>query len=295
MGRAKDLTNQQFGELTALYPLPERKNGNVVWHCKCSCGNECDVIARSLTSGHTRSCGHIQKRDLTNQRFGKLVAKYPLKERNKNNWLIWHCVCDCGNECDVAGRYLVRDEVKSCGCLQNELCHNLVGQRFGKLTVISKTDRRTKSGGIIWHCKCDCGNELDVSGNSLITGNTKSCGCIRSSGEEKISNILNENHISFIKEKSFNDFFNETEQSKYRYDFYLEQYNTLIEYDGRQHFYSDNSGWNTKEKLENTQKHDLIKNQYAKDHNINLIRIPYWEYNTITIDDLLPETSRFII
>lgn len=30
MGRAKDLTNQQFGELTALYPLPERKNGNVV-------------------------------------------------------------------------------------------------------------------------------------------------------------------------------------------------------------------------------------------------------------------------
>lgn len=35
-----DLTNQKFNMLTVLYPLPERQNGHVIWHCKCDCGNE---------------------------------------------------------------------------------------------------------------------------------------------------------------------------------------------------------------------------------------------------------------
>lgn len=47
-GRRLDLKGQTFGYLTALYPLKERKHGNVVWHCKCKCGNETDVIATEL-------------------------------------------------------------------------------------------------------------------------------------------------------------------------------------------------------------------------------------------------------
>ena len=48
--------------------------------------------------------------------------------------------------------------------------------------------------------------------------------------------------FSVLKHRIEDSAADETEQSKYRYDFYLEQYNTLIEYDGRQHFYSGNSG-----------------------------------------------------
>lgn len=54
---------------------------------------------------------------------------------------------------------------------------DMTGQRFGKLLVI-KRDNNTKEGRAAWLCKCDCGKELVVSGKSLRSGNTKSCGCL---------------------------------------------------------------------------------------------------------------------
>jgi len=55
---------------------------------------------------------------------------------------------------------------------------NLIGLRFSKLVVLSKTERRLR-GNIIWLCSCDCGQTTYVSGNRLLSGNTKSCGCHR--------------------------------------------------------------------------------------------------------------------
>lgn len=52
-----DLTNQQFGELTALYTNSVANDGQRIWHCKCSCGKEVDVRAGALRSGKTQSCG----------------------------------------------------------------------------------------------------------------------------------------------------------------------------------------------------------------------------------------------
>ena len=54
---------------------------------------------------------------------------------------------------------------------------NLTGQRFGRLTVMGRTDN--KKGRTMWICKCDCGKETEVSGSDLRTGGTKSCGCLR--------------------------------------------------------------------------------------------------------------------
>jgi hypothetical protein len=54
------------------------------------------------------------------------------------------------------------------------------GQRFGRLVVIGRSENQITTGGSIktsWLCQCDCGNQLVVKGNSLATGNTKSCGC----------------------------------------------------------------------------------------------------------------------
>lgn len=55
---------------------------------------------------------------------------------------------------------------------------DITGQRFGRWTVINITDKRTKNRGIIWHCRCDCGNEKDVPGESLRRGDSTSCGCV---------------------------------------------------------------------------------------------------------------------
>lgn len=53
-----------------------------------------------------------------------------------------------------------------------------VGQKYGKLTVIAKTDQRA-SNHVIWKCRCDCGNIAYVTGTRLIIGSTTSCGCAR--------------------------------------------------------------------------------------------------------------------
>lgn len=61
---------------------------------------------------------------------------------------------------NIVGTKIKNGEIKSCGCLVK---NNLVGKHFGKLTVLYDTQKR-KKGHIIWHCKCECGNECDVNG-----------------------------------------------------------------------------------------------------------------------------------
>ena len=56
---------------------------------------------------------------------------------------------------------------------------DLFGKRFGKLTVILKTDKRTNDRHIMWFVVCDCGNYRTISSHDLIKGHTKSCGCNR--------------------------------------------------------------------------------------------------------------------
>lgn len=59
---------------------------------------------------------------------------------------------------------------------------DLTGHKFGKLVVLYRTDDYiVKTSGrkfTNWHCKCECGNEIDVVGSSLKSGYTKSCGCL---------------------------------------------------------------------------------------------------------------------
>jgi hypothetical protein len=61
---------------------------------------------------------------------------------------------------------------------------NLTGKKFGRLTVIEELEER-KKGRIVWRCQCDCGNELNVQGIYLTTGQTQSCGCLKKELESK--------------------------------------------------------------------------------------------------------------
>lgn len=54
---------------------------------------------------------------------------------------------------------------------------NLIGERFGRLTVISKNGK-TKWGNVTWKCACDCGKTVIIPGGHLKSGHTKSCGCL---------------------------------------------------------------------------------------------------------------------
>lgn len=234
----------------------------------------------------------MPKIDLTGQRFGKLVV---IKEdlNKKGHGVQWVCQCDCGNVKTIAAGNLKSGGTKSCGCLhKSNHTNDLRGQRFGKLTVLKDSGKRTKSRGVIWLCECDCGKQCEVSGTNLLQHYTMSCGCLKQShGEYIIENLLKRYGINYTKEYVFKDL--KTPRGGYaRFDFAIfnKDNNTLqylIEYDGETHDYSHISGWNTVEKISYQQKCDQLKNEYCEAHQIPLIRISYKNLDNIEISQLI--------
>lgn len=121
--------------------------------------------------------------------------------------------------------------------------------------------------------------------------NTRSCGfCNENShGNLKIQELLQKANIPFVREKRFEDC---RDKAQLPFDFYVN--NTyLIEYDGRQHFQTAKE--NSLFYSETIKIHDEIKNSWARNHNIPLIRIPYTHFDNLSLDDLKLETSKFLI
>lgn len=134
----------------------------------------------------------MKRIDLTGQRFGRLtVIRYDHAEHDGAHWL---CKCDCGTEKVIAGYLLRNGATKSCGCLKSDASraalekaraaltarprNDLTGQRFGRLVVLGLADVPDRKGFIFWRVRCDCGTEKTVMQNSLVSGRTKSCGCL---------------------------------------------------------------------------------------------------------------------
>ena len=165
--------------------------------------------------------------------------------------------------------------------------NDLTNKTFGKWTVIEKTNKRASNGGVYWHCICECGNEKNILAQSLLNGQSLSCGehSNISKGNSKIIEILNSNNIQYETEKKFNSC---KDKRELPFDFYIEN-KYLIEYDGKQHF-DKNSIFD----YEYTHNHDLLKSKWCKENNIPLIRIPYTHYDNLCLEDLLLETSSFI-
>ena len=226
--------------------------------------------------------------DLTNQRFGRLIVLE--RVANNKNRVMWKCQCDCGNIINVRGDYLRIGQTQSCGCKKLEAAAKVgkntikdyVGKRFGHLTVVEDSGKRETNGSVSWKCQCDCGNVVYVATGNLPR--RMSCGCIKSKGEEKIISLLIEMQIPFITQKQFETcLFPETGRPL-RFDFYLPDQHILIEYDGIQHYQYDATGWNVEERYNNTVKRDEYKNQWCQENNIPLIRIPYTEYENLSIE-----------
>lgn len=225
----------------------------------------------------------------------------------KNGRKYWNCICPYDNQSFICASSHLLSKTRptlSCGCLQKKRAGEILkkyrydhtidlsNQRFGKLIVIKRVEKPDSVNSnrqyAFWLCQCDCGNTCIINGTYLRSGETASCGCLKSKGENKVEQILKENKIPFEKEKTF-----ETckDKSLLPFDFYIDN-KYLIEYDGEQHF---NKGGLWNQNFNYINNHDNIKNQWCKDNNISLIRIPYTHYDKICIEDLKLETSKFII
>lgn len=287
MGQFIDLTGQRFGRLTALKRV-ENKGKKTQWLFQCDCGN-CKVLnPDSVKCGRVKSCGCLLKeatglrhfKDLTEQKIGRWTVLERVE--NENNYVKWKCQCECGEIRNVFANSLLNGASLSCGCYKADRAHelnfeDLTGMRVGILTVIKRTkeDYISPSGNKSpqWLCKCDCGNEKIVLGGNLRAGSIRSCGCTSESvGEIYIRELLDELQIEYIQEYRFDDCRNVLTLP---FDFYLPEYNTCIEYDGRQHFevvdfFGGEKGY------ERRRHNDNIKTKYCEDNNISLLRLPYY-------------------
>ena len=135
-------------------------------------------------------------KNLVGRRYGRLVVKKFLRiEKHKALWL---CQCDCGGTKIASTSNLNNGNVWSCGCAR---ARDLTNMRFGNLvalhicgTYLYKEIATVK----IWLCKCDCGNYTKVKSNDLVSGNTKSCGCLKSALllQRRVASGINMHHRS---------------------------------------------------------------------------------------------------
>lgn len=245
--------------------------------------------------------------DLTNKQFGYLIAQYPTNKRI-NGKVVWKCKCICGKECEIISSNLIAGRTKSCGCKQYEIVSQHYKEKCPKKediingTKVLDFEYRPDNRGfnecyILAQCKY-CYKSYWVKATLLKNGNTQSCGCCKNSiGETIIQSILDDNNISYEREKIFKDCYYQNPCNKCRFDFYIEN-KYLLEFDGIQHFnnyktYS--SSWFTDKELEKIRKRDKYKNEWCLKNNIPLIRIPYYKLDTICIDDLLLDKSNYVI
>ena len=298
MSRYIDETGHRYGRLTVLEKAPKKTpKERIKWRCQCDCGTVLDVYGTSLRNGNTKSCGCLQRDraresnikraggDLTGKRFDNLIVLKFLKMKETSDGKqerVWLCQCDCGNQVERTTQSLNRNTRHSCGCKISEIISkNTVkreeGNKYGLLTVESEFGRN-ENGRVLWKCKCECGNTKIALGKSLRAGLVKSCGCLHSSGEQKIAEILNELKIPFYRQQKFNDLKSDTGNFLY-FDFFLPDNNICIEYQGEQHYYYNGRGWNNEENFIKTQKRDALKRQYCLKKGITLIEIPYTDYS----------------
>ena len=225
-----------------------------------------------------------------------------------NNTYVY-AICDCKdhNIIRVQLNKLKNNNTQSCGCYHKECAKNqginssinMLGEIIGDFKIIKKTDERDYES-IVQLGECIyCGENRKISQRNMKDSilHPNICSCQRKNGssfERKIEELFLNNNIKFHREKTFDNFIYLDSGRKPRFDFFLPKYNTLIEVHGKQH-YIQGTGYMKNENLNKRKERDSIKINQALKNNFNIIIIPYTQINKITISDLLPESSNFLI
>lgn len=119
----------------------------------------------------------------------------------------------------------------------------------------------------------DCGHVYETSYSKIMEG-SKCPNCVYSRGESAIKDVLDSLNLTYVREHSF-DYLGPK-----RFDFYIPSLNAAIEYDG-EHHYEAIDAWGGEEYLESVRQSDALKNDFCDFMGIDLLRIPYWEFDNI--------------
>lgn len=119
--------------------------------------------------------------DLAGQKFHRLTCISPVPNTIPKKWVF---LCDCGTQKEIVGSQVKCGTTKSCGCLKRETSaesrkRDLIGLRFGRLVVTSKSGHSGTKREVVWNLLCDCGGTTTAKTGGLNCGKKESCGCIR--------------------------------------------------------------------------------------------------------------------
>jgi hypothetical protein len=208
MPKLIDLTNKTFNRFKVISRDTTKTGKYVYWICECKCGIIKSVRGKDLTSGSIKSCGclndeniHRKQRnskDITNNRYGKLVAKYYIRSGKRG--AIWFCECDCGNTCEAYVTDLTNKVKQSCNCLEYEnqmkgikMVRELITDNTNIGKIRSKTPYSNTTSGIRGVSWCTSKQKwiatIRFQGHVYYLGSSsdkKWCETLRKEAEEKI-------------------------------------------------------------------------------------------------------------
>lgn len=202
MSKKIDLTGQRFGKLLVLEEAERPANikkKHIFWKCQCDCGNIYICDGTNLRSGRTTQClecahkasGKKRRKDVIGQTFGLLTVDsvdYGVIKDNGRQRTYCNCTCACGNKTYTSLDDLLSPGLHSCGCgrkiTADALSRDIIGQKFNRLTVIEEYKECTPREVL---CECECGNKVRLIKTEVMSGGTKSCGCLKSEVTSKIN------------------------------------------------------------------------------------------------------------
>lgn len=280
-------------EITSTLLSKKYKGSRVLMSFRCECGKvyHCcwsDFQNRKRYYCHECSLKYGTKRlsfEFINKEFNK-VGLFILEGQNYNNGKnLLLCMTEDG--------YKI---FKSYSNINKSFKKSIFSYKYNKENYVYNVNNYLKLNNIkgkcinILDCKsgehgqyyiemeCECGKFYKSCIDYIREGNYRCPECSKSmsKGEQEVKKTLENIGIKFIAQYKFPDC---KDKKCLSFDFYLPDYNICIEYDGEQHF--SKCSFQTQEKFEDGIKRDKIKENYCKNNNIKLIRIPYFEFKNI--------------
>lgn len=273
--------------------LSEYKNNSSGIRCKCLIdGYEWDGVPHVLLQGHGCPECYRKKANRRNEdeflsELGKRFPTVKLKSKYIRMGIKVDYECTvCGYEWSAIPDTILNNP-NSVGCPR------CAGR--GRVSEKEYANRVSKTNNLVEYIggfcgmekhanfKCvKCGYEWHTTAASILQG--KACPrCRMSHGAVKIEQYLKNHNITYEREYRFDDCKNERPLP---FDFFVPTLNMCIEYDGEQHFMPVRFGKNetdehVEKKFASQKVNDDIKTNYCHENNINLVRIPYTDFNNI--------------
>lgn len=288
----KHRTQDEFvDEVSKLYPDLEvissftKTQNRIKVFCK-KCGTELNPLAQSLVQKTfcCQECNRVKNEKSFRNQMSNVNSNINIVGEYKNNKTKIKCLCLIHNKFfEMTPKNLLNGH----GCPECAIearakvfakSHSQFISELKEISPQISITSQYQSAHKKVDCKClECDFEWKAAPHSLLRGDGCPNCILPSKGELAISSYLDDISVEYISQKRFDDCRN---INPLPFDFYLPEYNACIEFQGKQH-YEAVEHFGGEEDFKVRQKRDNIKAEYCLQNQIELLCIPYWDFDNI--------------